>query len=264
MKKTVAIIHYNTPEITEALVMSIRKHGGEDYRIVIFDNSTDYIDRHGDLCKARPFRTIRKSECKLWGKGGVKIYNNRHGKIIDLERELEKYPDRDESIGCAKGCWWGSDKHMMTVQKLFELIPEGFVLLDSDVLIKSDFDFMFMPDECGCGYIGQCSGPHRIERLVPMLLWVNVPKCKEAGVKFFDPDRAWALHRGYSDKRNFWDTGAAFLDDIRRLKPKSRGKSISRDRILSIIIHFGGGSWRQNSLVEQARWLEKNREYWEE
>ena len=29
-QKTVAIVHFNTPELTEALVKSIRKHGGED------------------------------------------------------------------------------------------------------------------------------------------------------------------------------------------------------------------------------------------
>ena len=28
-KRQVAIVHYNTPELTEALIKSIRKHGGE-------------------------------------------------------------------------------------------------------------------------------------------------------------------------------------------------------------------------------------------
>ena len=263
MKKTVAIIHYNTPELTEALIFSIRKHGGEDYRVVVFDNSTDYIDKHGDACKARPFRTICKAERKLWGKGGVKVYNNRHGKIIDLERELERYHERDEHIGCAQGCWYGSDKHMMTVQKLWELIPEGFVLIDSDVLIKDDFDFMFMPDECCCGYIHKSSGPMQIERLVPMLLWINVPMCEAGGARFFDPDRAWALHKGYDSPKNFWDTGAAFLDDIRRLKPQCHGIAITRERILAVIEHYGGGSWHGNDLLKQAKWLEKNRDLWE-
>ena len=262
MKKTVAIVHYNTPELTYALILSIRKHGGEDYNVVVFDNSTDFIDKDGELCKARPFKPIRKGT-PAWGKGGVKIYNNRGGKYINFEKELAKYPEKDDSIGCAKGCWYGSDKHMMTVQKLWELIPEGFMLMDSDILVKQSFDWMFMPDQCTCGYIGQCSGPRRIDRLVPMLLWVNVPKCIEGGARFFDPDRAWALHNGYSDKRNFWDTGAAFLDDIRRLKPQCHGKSIPRENILNTITHFGGGSWRQNGIREQAIWLEKNRDLWE-
>jgi hypothetical protein len=40
-QKTVAIINFNTPELTEAAILSLRKHGGEDYKVVVFDNSTD-------------------------------------------------------------------------------------------------------------------------------------------------------------------------------------------------------------------------------
>ena len=38
MKKQVAIVHYNTPEITQAAIWSLRKHGG-DYEVFVFDNS---------------------------------------------------------------------------------------------------------------------------------------------------------------------------------------------------------------------------------
>ena len=69
-QKTVAIIHFNTPELTEALIKSIRKHGGEEYKVVIFDNSNE-----------RPFTKKMK---------GVKVINNRKGQIIDFEKELAK------------------------------------------------------------------------------------------------------------------------------------------------------------------------------
>ena len=36
-----------------------------------------------------------------------------------------------------------------------------------------------------------------------------------------------------------------------------------RENILNAITHFGGGSWRQNGIREQAIWLEKNRDLWE-
>ena len=117
MKKQVAIVHFNTPELTEALVKSIRKHGGEEYLVYILDNSNE-----------RPFTKKMK---------GVKVFNNRKGQIIDFEKELVKYHERDEKIGCAKGCYFGSDVHMMSVQKLWELVPEGFMLMDSDILIKA-------------------------------------------------------------------------------------------------------------------------------
>lgn len=40
MKQTIAIIHFNTPELTEACILSIRKHGCQ-WPVVVFDNSAD-------------------------------------------------------------------------------------------------------------------------------------------------------------------------------------------------------------------------------
>ena len=140
MKKQVAIVHYNTPEITESAIWSLRKHGG-DYDVFVFDNSDE-----------RPFTAKMK---------GVTVFDNTKGQIIDFEKELAKYPERDDRIGCAKGCSYGSDKHMMSIQKLWELLPDGFVLMDSDVLIKENIDWVFWEGECCCGYISTMS-PKRI------------------------------------------------------------------------------------------------------
>lgn len=239
MKKKVAIIHYNTPELTEAAILSLRKHGGEDYQVYLFDNSDE-----------RPFKRRMP---------GVKIFNNRKGQIINFEKELRKYPERDESIGCSKGCWFGSDKHMMTVQKLWELIPDGFILMESDILLKKSIDHLFREDLCAVGHVTRSSGPFQIERYSPLLLWINVPKCVAGGAKFFDPDRAWALHRGTRDHRNFWDTGAAFINDIRRLKPQCHGLGID---IRPLMVHYGSGSWVRNDIKMQAKWLEENKDLW--
>ena len=248
--RNVAIVHYNTPELTEALILSIRKFGGKDYKVYVLDNSDKW-----------PL-TQPKRGTALWGRGGVKVFNNRKGKIIDFDKELAKYPDRDESIGCSKGCCFGSDKHMMSVQKLWELVPDGFVLADSDILIKDHFDWMFMEDQCCCGYVSTSSGPWKIQRLAPMLCWINVPMCVAGGARYFDPDRAWALHKGHGDRRNFWDTGGAFLDDIKRLKPQCHGKAISRDKILSVMVHYGNGSWAKNDARQQVEWLMKHQALW--
>ena len=104
----VAIIHYNTPELTHGCIGSLIYNGGltDRLRVVVFDNS----DRE-------PFA----------GASGVTIIDNTEGQYIDFEKELAKFPDKDRSIGCAKGCEFGSVKHMMTVQKLWEMIPQGFM-----------------------------------------------------------------------------------------------------------------------------------------
>ena len=240
MNKNVAIVHYNTPELTKAAILSLRKHGGKDYNVYILDNSD-----------ARPFKKMK----------GVKIFDNTKGKYIDFDTELSKYPDRDRSIGCAKNNEFASEKHMMSVQKLWELVPDGFILMESDILIKQSIDFMFMWDECVCGHITRSYGPPKIERLAPMLCWINVPMCVAGGARYFDPDRAYALHKGKSDGRNYWDTGAALLDDIRRLKPQCHGRKID---INPLVIHYGSASWINNDLENQIKWLDEHRSLWSE
>ena len=54
-QKTIAIIHFNTPELTEAGIKSLRKHGGEDYRVIVFDNSSTLTLPDGKVIQARPF-----------------------------------------------------------------------------------------------------------------------------------------------------------------------------------------------------------------
>lgn len=241
MKKNIVIIHFNTPELTEAAILSLRKHGGEDYSVFILDNS----DR-------RPFTKRMK---------GVKVFNNRKGQIINFQAELEKFPERDERVGCSQGCVFGSDIHMMSVQKMFELVPDGFVLLDSDVLIKKSIDWMFMPEYHACGCILRDSARQK-PRLMPMLLWINVPKCVADGARFFAPEMTWALYP-YDDARNWYDTGGPLYADIRRLKPQCRGKRMSLDELRAHIEHFGGGSWRKNDIEEQKKWLSQHKHLWE-
>ena len=77
-KKTVAIIHYNTPELTEAAILSLRKHGGEDYHVTVFDNSAEATDQKtGEKYPARPFTA--KME-------GVTVIDNTRGQIIDFDK----------------------------------------------------------------------------------------------------------------------------------------------------------------------------------
>jgi hypothetical protein len=234
MRKTVAIIHYNTPELTMAAIGSLLKNGGGPFRVVVFDNSD-----------ARPFE----------GATNVTVIDNTRGQVIDFDKELEKYPERDRSIGCAKGCEFGSVKHMMTVQKLWELLPQGFVLMESDILIKKNIDEFFNEQYSVYGYC-QKSQPHNpfgIGRMLPMLCWMNVPMLKREGAKYFDPTRTYGLLPGGRANRNNWyDTGAVLLEDILQKRPRLKG--FHRD-IREFVEHYGSGSWQHNDLDRQMRWL---------
>jgi hypothetical protein len=76
--KEIAIVHYNTPELTEAAILSARKWCEGDWHVTVLDNSD-----------ARPFKKRMK---------GVKVLNNREGQLIDFDKELEKWPDRCEEL----------------------------------------------------------------------------------------------------------------------------------------------------------------------
>ena len=242
-KKTIAIIHFNTPELTEACILSIRKHGGKDYSVVVFDNSDE-----------RPFRVQMP---------GVEVIDNTHGQVINFDAMLKAFPDRDGSIGCAQGCDYGSAKHMMTVQKLWELLPDGFVLVESDILIKRDIEEFFDPTHSVYGYWqkAQPHNPFNIGRMLPMLCWMNVPLLTKYGAKYFDPKRTYGLLPGGRQNRNNWyDTGAVLLEDIIKNRPNLVGHHCD---IRDYVVHFGSGSWRNNNLKAQAEWLKQHRKLWE-
>ena len=238
MRKTVAIIHYNTPELTMAAIGSLLKNGGGPFYVVVFDNSD-----------TRPFE----------GATNVQVFDNTKGQIIDFEKELEKYPERDRSIGCAKGCEFGSVKHMMTVQKLWELLPQGFVLMESDILIKKNIDEFFDEGYSVYGYCqkAQPHNPFNIGRMLPMLCWMNVPMLTREGAKYFDPTRTYGLLPGGRQNRNNWyDTGSVLLEDILTKRPRLKG--YHRD-IREFVEHYGSGSWKANDLSQQMAWLEHHK-----
>ena len=243
MKKEVAIIHFNTPVLTQAAVLSLRKHGGHDYHITIFDNSDTL-----------PYERRMR---------GVTVIDNTKGQVIDFEKELAKFPDRDRTIGCAKGCEFGSVKHMMTVQKLWELLPEGFVLMESDILIKKNIDEFFNPSYSVYGY-WQKSQPHNpfgIGRMLPMLCWMNVPMLTKHGARYYDPARTYGLLPGGARNRNNWyDTGAVLLEDILAKRPHLKGWHVD---IREFVEHYGSASWKNNDQDAQKMWLEQHRNLWD-
>ena len=239
-KREVAIVHYNTPELTEACIYSVRKHGGRDYHITVFDNSD-----------TRPF-TMKMD--------GVTVIDNTKGQVVNFDSFLSQY--QKAKHGEING--YGSDKHMMSVQKLFELLPDGFLLLDSDVLLKRSVDFMFgYDDQVAVGHVQnpQPGNDFNLGRIVPMVCYINVPLCKKYGIKYFDPQRAWMIHSdNLKDKLNWYDTGASFFEDIHNHKNGCRGRRID---IRPLMEHYKRGSWLRQSIKEQAAWLQQHKALWE-
>ena len=235
--KQIAIVHYNTPELTEACILSIRKVGC-DWPVTVLDNSDK-----------RPF--TKRMKC-------VKVLNNRKQQLVNFDEELAKYPDKCWDM--AKKSNYGSVKHMMSVQYLWGVLPDGFILVESDVLIKADITKMWREEYSFTAYVQrqQRGNKFGMGRILPMLCYLNVPKFKAEGVRYFDPDRSWMLHSDENDKRNWYDTGASLREDVLAHRPRLKGLHVD---IRPMVEHLGGASYK--TLKGQAEWLTQHRALWE-
>ena len=228
MKKNILIVHYNTPELTTATVLSVKKHT-PGCRIIIFDNSN-----------MRPFPEME----------GVEIIDNTRGQVINFDKWLAGYP---EKLTTATN--WGSEKHIFSIQTVFDRMNDGFVLLDSDVLVKKDLSSFFDDSLAWRGKVEyKPQFWFQAQRLFPFLLWVNVPMCKRAGVKFMSEGRIYKVsHTGAP----YYDTGGSFYWDC-----KNAGLPSEEVEIGKYIEHMFAGS-HHRSEEDVSAWLNQYRDLYE-
>ena len=227
-QKDIAIVHYNTPELTAAAVKSIRKNSpGCD--ITIFDNSDK-----------RPFVPM----------DGVAILDNTKGQIIDFDAFLAKYPNKVKSVNN-----WGSPKHIRTIEYLWGLFPNNFLLMDSDVLVKRDLSPFFVRFPATCAWVGEIHfNPtnNTTPRLLPYCLWMNTRLCGAYGVHFFAEDRCDKLVAGPP----WHDTGASFWEDCNAAGLKGRQLPIG-----DYIEHLAMGSFNRTDETA-SNWLTIHKDLW--
>ena len=230
MRKRVCIVHYNTPEITAAVVKSVWKHT-PDCEITIFDNSDQ-----------RPFVPM----------DGVTVIDNTKGQICDFDKWIASYPNARPTV-----CNNGSEKHMWSVEYLYQHSDEGFVLLDSDALVKKDITPFF---NASLAWMGRLEDRpvnwNHVRRLMPYCLWINVPMCRKHDITFMSEGRIFMVsHTGPP----WYDTGASFYHDCKDRKLPGREVNIS-----DYVEHLVGGS--QNDRLGKAwkAWLQRNRSLYED
>lgn len=227
MRKNIAIIYYNTPDLTRALVNSIRKFT-PDANITVFDNS-DFA----------PFPKM----------DGVTVIDNTHGQVIDFEAMIARYPERKRTIN-----YYASAKHIASVDKLFDILEDGFLLLDSDVLLLQDVSGLFDTAVAWKGFAEQVpdASYHRV-RLLPYCLWMNVPILKRYGIRFWHDGMVDAL----DGSSPYYDTGASLLHDCTELNLPG-----SQVDIYDYIVHFGRGSYGK-TWEHANEWLNKYKHLYE-
>lgn len=232
MKKNILIIHYNTPYLTECLVRSINLFV-KDAIIYIFDNSNE-----------KPFTAKFDN---------LTVFDNTKGQIINFDKWLENYPNRKMPGGRLNK--WGSAKHCYSVEKCMELIDDGFILLDSDVLLKRDISNLIDDKTIFTGEV--VTQPNSsVKRVLPFICYINVKMCKEKGVHYLDDNYMHGLWKnGVADR---YDTGGGFYMGAKDYP--SRPISYSE-----YVVHFGHGSWNAIGKKNQytaEEWLKMFRRYW--
>lgn len=222
-------VHYNTPLLVDALIHSIRKY--TDCTIHVFDNSDE-----------TPFTREGK---------GVHIIDNTKGQVFDFEKFLEQFPDRRPGLFSS----FGSAMHTKSVDACFDLIPGGFILMDSDILLKQDFTWIWDDRYAWVGEIKN-DGPEGIyvDRVLPFLCYINVPMCREHGVRYFNGKYMWNL---VAEKPNKWyDTGAW-------LKKDTLDKHLPyKEFVVSDYIeHFSHGS-HEFMNIDAYDWVMEHKNLW--
>ena len=219
MNKNIVIIHYNTPHLTECLVRSINMFV-DNAIIYIFDNSDKY-----------PFTAEFDN---------VTLFDNTKGQIIDFDKWLSLFRTKVFSPNN-----WASAKHCYSVEKCIELVDENFILLDSDVLLKRDISCLY---DDRMIYIGDIEDWKGNKRVIPYCCFINVEKCKEMDIHFFNDRFIVGLTPSCR-----YDTGAYFYMRSKELPSK-------KINYKDFIVHMDNGSQLyENNVDAQKKFLQKNK-----
>lgn len=226
---TVAIVHYNTPELTRAAILSLNKQT-PGCRIIIFDNSDQ-----------KPF---------TYQMINVQVIDNTRSQIINFNKVLESYPDREDNDRNRSN--YGSAKHTMSVDWLMDYLSAGFILMDSDVLIHRDIAPIVNSHYAAAGRVKQCAnGIPTVLR--PFLCWINVPMLSKHHIRYFNGDKMWALSHKFPNNR--YDTGAWLYEECVRC-----GLPVNSFHWKEYALHFGHGSWKEK---DYRQWLEEYKDLWQ-
>ena len=226
---TVAIVHYNTPELTRAAILSLNKQT-PGCRVIVFDNSDQ-----------KPF---------VYQMINVQVIDNTRGQIINFNKVLESYPDREDNDRNRSN--YGSAKHTMSVDWLMDYLPDGFILMDSDVLIHRDIAPIANRHYAAAGRVKECAnGIPTVLR--PFLCWINVPMLSKHHIRYFNGDKMWALSHKFPNNR--YDTGAWLYEECVRC-----GLPVNSFHWKDYALHFAHGSWKEK---DGEAWIKEHQDLWQ-
>lgn len=221
----IVIINYNTSELVNALIKSIRKHVQSiAYNIIVFDNST-----------------IEKFHCP----DNVVLLNNTQKQLIDFDTII-----RQTSVVKSMNNY-ASYKHALTIQFIIDYLQyDSLVFMDSDVLLKKDIDFIDSTYAVVADFPGTSAKP----RFLPFIMYVNRKRICSNKIRYLDVNRMHGASNAYNSC--LYDTGCSFYEDV--INAHLPVKHIKNNEY---IVHFKGGSWNRTQN-DQSRFLEAYAQFW--
>lgn len=230
--RDVALVNYNTPELADAAIRSLNAHT-PGCSITVWENSDE-----------------RPLECDI---ENVKIIDNTRGQLVDFARMLQ---GRDLVPGDRSN--YGSSKHSASIDALCDVLPGGFLLMDSDVLIRRDVGALWRSDVAAVGEVHRNppGSVANIPRLLPVLCYLNVPMLRDGGIRYHNPERMWALT--HQEPARWYDTGAWLLEEI-----QAKGIPLQRIMLSDYALHYDHGSWKTKTSDTPAHWLRLHRTFFE-
>lgn len=213
------------------MIRSVNKHT-PSCTIYVFDNSDE-----------DPF--VNKFD-------NVEVIDNTRGQLIDFDKWLEQFPERKSPPRSN----YGSVKHTLSIEACFDLLPDGFVLMDSDVLVKKDISCFWDESKAWVGepFYENHVNKAWVMRLLPFLCYLNVPMLRKYGIRYLNAD--WLWHLWDKEPNKYYDTGAWFLKDC-----IEKGVPGRLEKITEYVEHYWHGShaFRNESLVD---WIIEHKELW--
>jgi len=140
------------------------------------------------------------------------------------------------------------------------IINDDFILLDSDILLKSDISSFVNENYIYTGEIIQ-QPLSTIKRVLPFICYINVPLCKKKNIHYFDENHMHGLF--VTQNADWYDTGASFFLNTNKLH--------YREILLDdFMVHFKAGSWMNEALKAKKatnsspiNWLLQHKSLWQ-
>lgn len=228
----VGLVHYNTPDLLNALIKSIRKNNKVRTHVHVLDNSDKL-----------PFTTDDPD---------VTVYDNTKQQLISFDTILANHPKGKRSSGTQNN--YASLKHCMSVEALMGFIGKPFVLLDSDTLVKRDLSELFDQSIAVAAEFEPSTSKFWRPRFIPFCMYLNTPMLIANDVHFFDEKRCCGLFARTTHEDGY-DTAASLWEDV-----QSKALKYKYIKWSDYVEHYFNASWKPKANKSPQLWLSEHQD----